>query len=273
MLSMEGAEFVLARQRSPPVYCGELITSKGSLRAALATGLHTSVDGAGLAQSNLVPQQHQWLADASSLLSGANYIGAVKVCGNLLPTAARGARGRPLASNNCDAHGRPETLGHILQVCPRTHASRIARHDRVATVLQTTACKRGWSCIREPAIPTRAGLRKPDLIFHHRDRETFVLDVTIVADHAALNDSHQRKVQYYDVPDIRCWIERNVGNKRVHFSSVTLSWRGLMAPASAETLSVSMALGRPILSLLSVVTCERGLWIYEHFHKSTFRVL
>ena len=84
MQSMEGAEFVLARERSPPVYCGELITSKGSLRAALATGLQTSVDGVGLAQRNLVPQQHQWVADASNLPSGANYIGAVKVRGNLL---------------------------------------------------------------------------------------------------------------------------------------------------------------------------------------------
>ena len=49
MLSMESAELILARQRSPPVYCGELITSKGSLRVALGTGVHTSVDEARLA--------------------------------------------------------------------------------------------------------------------------------------------------------------------------------------------------------------------------------
>ena len=76
------------------------------------------MDGAGLAQSNLMQQQHQWLANALSLLSGANFIGAVKVRGNLLVTAVQGARGRPLASTNCDVFGRPETLGHILQVCP-----------------------------------------------------------------------------------------------------------------------------------------------------------
>ena len=217
----------------------------------------------------VVPQQHLWLTDSSGLLSGANFIGALKVRGNLLSTSARSARGRPLANYSCDACGRPETLGHILQVCPRTHASRIARHDRIATAIQTAACKRGWSCVREPAIPTRAGLRKPELIFHHDDRDTFILDVTIVADNAVLND----KVRYYDVPDIRCWIERNVSSRPMRFSSVTLNWRGLMARASADALSVSMGLGRPILSLLSAITCERGLWIYQHFHRSTFRIL
>ena len=80
----------------------------------------------------------------------------------------------------CDACRRPETLGHILQVCPRTHASRISRHDKIVSLVQTAVGHAGWSCIREPAIPTQAGLRRPDLIFHHLGRSTFVLDITIL---------------------------------------------------------------------------------------------
>jgi len=190
----------------------------------------------------------------------------------LLPSAVRAARGRPHMSVACDACRRPGSLGHILQVCPRTHGQRTSRHDRVATLVQAAAGKAGWSCIREPAIPTTAGLRRPDLIFHHKDRPTYLLDVTVVADNAVLHDVHLRKVQYYDVPDIRNWIAQHVSTNAVTISSVTLSWRGLMASASAETLCAAMGLGRPTLSLLSAVTCERSLWIWQHFHRSTFRV-
>ena len=88
----------------------------------------------------------------------------------------------------------------MLQVCPRTHASRVARHDRVVTLVQSTVGKAGWACIREPAIPTIAGLWRPDLIFHHSKRSTYLLDVTIVA------EVHERKIQYNDVQGIRTWI-------------------------------------------------------------------
>ncbi|KAL9976765.1 hypothetical protein ACROYT_G014095 [Oculina patagonica] len=58
MLTMKSAEYLLARQGQPSLYCGVPITSKDSLRAALATNLHSTVDGRGLAQSDLVPQHH-----------------------------------------------------------------------------------------------------------------------------------------------------------------------------------------------------------------------
>ena len=270
MLSMEGAELLLARQREPSRYGGVSITSGENLQVALTSDLHASVDGRGLRESDLVPHQHQWVADATSLLSGANYIGAVKVRGNLLPSAVRAARGRPAISVHCGACQRPGSLRHILQVCPRTHSSRISRHDRIVTLVQSAAGKAGWSCIREPAIPTTAGLRRPDLIFHHNERSTYLLDVTIVADNAVPHEVHERKVQYYDVPDIRTWLARNISSNEVQFSSVSLNWRGLMARASAETLCSRLGLGRPLLSLLSAVTCERSLWIWQRFHRSNY---
>ena len=272
MLSTEGAELLLARQREPSRYGGVSITSRENLRVALASDLHASVDGRGLRESDLVPHQHQWVAEATSLLSGANYIGAVKVRGNLLPSAVRAARGRPATSVLCGACQRPGSLGHILQVCPRTHGSRVSRHDRIVTLVQSAAGKAGWTCIREPAIPTKAGLRRPDLIFHHNERSTYLLDVTIVADNVVLHEVHERKIPYYDVPDIRTWIARNISNNEIAFSSVSLNWRGLMTHASAETLCSRLGLGRLLLSLLSAVTCERSLWIWQHFHRSSFVV-
>ena len=97
-----------------------------------------------------------------------------------------------------------------------------------------------------------------------------MLDMTVVADNTVLHEVHERKVQYYDVPDIRNWLARTISSNAVYFSSVSLSWRGLMARASAETLCSDLVLGRQVLSLLSAVTCERSLWIWQHFHRSGF---
>ena len=95
MLSTDGAESLLAREREPTRYREVQIMNRESLRVALATVLHSSVDRRSLHESDLVPHQHRWVNEATGLLSGANYIGAVKVRGNLLPSAVRVARGRP----------------------------------------------------------------------------------------------------------------------------------------------------------------------------------
>lgn len=83
---------------------------------------------------------------------------------------------------------------------------------------------------------------RSDLIFPHPNRSPYLLDVTVVADNAVLDDTHVHKVQYYDVPDIRNWIAYNISGNAVHVFSVTLNWRGLMASASTKTLCVSMVL-------------------------------
>ena len=92
-------------------------------------------------------------------LNGHAYVG-----GNLVATALRSARGRPQTDIRCDCCGRPEALSHILQSCPRTHASRIARHDKIIDLVISCAEKIGYGICHEPAIPTPAGIRKPDLI-------------------------------------------------------------------------------------------------------------
>ena len=97
-----------------------------------------------------------------------------------------------------------------------------------------------------------------------------MLDVMVVADNAVLHEVHEHKVQCYDVLDIINWIAQNISGNEVLFSSVTLSWRGLMARASADTLCSDLVLGQQVVSLLSAVTCERSLWIWQLFHRSGF---
>ena len=139
MLSTDGAESLMARQREPSHYGEVQITNGASLQVALVTDLHSAVDDRGLHESDLAPHQHRWVTEATGLLSGTHYIGAVKVRGNILPSSVRAARSRPHVSVLCDACRQPGSLGHILQVCPRTHGLRVARHDRLATLVQTAA--------------------------------------------------------------------------------------------------------------------------------------
>ena len=139
-------------------------------------------------------------------LNGHAYVGAIKIRGNLVATALRWARGRPQTDIRCDCCGRPEALSHILQSCPRTHASRIARHDKIVDLVISCVEKIGNGICHEPAISTPAGIRKPDLILV-RDYDLTILDVTIIADNADLEQSHQEKQLYYDVPAIREWVQ------------------------------------------------------------------
>ena len=161
-------------------------------------------------------------------------------------------------------------MSHILQSCPRTHASRIARHDKIVDLVISSAEKIGYSICREPAIPTPAGIRKPDLVLV-RDCDLTILDVTIVADNADLEQSHQDKQVYYDVPAIREWAQRRYEPRHIAFEALAMSWRGLLASRSAAALR-RLGLSARFISLASAVALERGTWIVNHFRRSTYTI-
>ena len=97
---------VLRRDSVPQQVGGVSVCEKKGLRRALVHGLHGSVNGRGLRHSAEVPSVHSWVEISSHLMSGANYIGAIKIRGNLMSTAARMARGRPLHDVHCYAYGQ-----------------------------------------------------------------------------------------------------------------------------------------------------------------------
>ena len=165
--AVAGTSFVadMLRSHSVPLQvAGIPICNKENLKRALAYGLHRSVDGSGLNMCSQISIANKWVDSSTHLMSGANYIGAIKVRGNLMATAARMARGRPQRDVACDACGRTKSLGHILQVCPRTSGARIDRHNSVLARTVKVLVKNHWSVLVEPAIPTLAGIRRPDIV-------------------------------------------------------------------------------------------------------------
>ena len=134
------------------------------LRGLLANQLHCSVDGRGLVRSSQVPSQHRWVTAGTTNLSRGAYMNAINIRGGLMATALKRSRGFSNYDKSCDCCGQMESLGHILQVCPRTHALCIARHDEIVDLVESGASRLGYGVQQELAIPIPGRIRKPDLI-------------------------------------------------------------------------------------------------------------
>ncbi|CAH3170888.1 unnamed protein product [Porites evermanni] len=166
---------------------GTVVATRQGLRSVLAQQLHSLCDERGLATAPQVPAQNQWVTSGDMTLNGHTYIGAIKIRGNLVATAYQ-----PHTDIRCNCCGNSESLGHILQTCPRTYASCIARHDKIVDQVRSGAERIGYGIRREPAIQTPAGIRKPDLVLV-RDGDLTILDITIVAHNADLDKAHHDK--------------------------------------------------------------------------------
>ena len=232
---------IFARERrrwsAPLAAFGVPIINRTGLKRAMAVGLHTFVDGSGLSGSRETGYVNQWMISGTALMSGGSFVNCVRNKGNLSYTGARAARGRPERSKRYDACRGNDTLGHILQTCPRTHQPRNDRHDRVNQYLTATLGKTGYTTRVEPAIPTPAGLRYPDLIAWKADK-CVVIDTTIVADNFDPDGAHERKVVYYDKPAIRTWCAEvsGVPADKVKVSACVLTWRGVPSTRSVREL-------------------------------------
>lgn len=117
---------------------------------------------------------------------------AIKLTINALPTRSRVMRGIQ-GSRTCRAGCNSiETMGHVLQVCPRTHGSRVKRHDKILNKLKGLLEGKGFKVKKEPVIQTSLGLRKPDMVIL-KDNNATVLDLQIGGDYGRLDRVHEDK--------------------------------------------------------------------------------
>ena len=180
-------------------------------------------------------------------------------------TLPRASAGRP-SFNACNA---TESVGHILQVCPRTHQVRITRHDTVNSYLDKTLRNKGYSTRVEPAIPTPAGLRYPDVIAF-KGSTCVVIDTTSIGDTFDLDAAHGRKVAYYDVNAIRNWCGRETGvlPPNVQFSACVLNWRGTPSNRFLRELE-DFGVTKRDWHTLSVKVLEGGVKTISTFRRTT----
>ena len=263
----------LARCHDPPIKVGQItVHNQETAAAAWSESLTKSADGYGLAAHKNVPYIHGWVTDGTHLLSGANYVHAVQIRGATEATRSRAARGRPLAGVRCDCCGRTETLGHVLQVCPRTWGPRIKRHDALMEKYLLKMDNRGWHVVRAPVIPVRDGTPQiPDGVLY-KDGTCWVVDASVVADNADLDDAHASKCTKYNTPAVRDWCQSHwpsPGGSLVNlFGALIFNWRGTMSSRSANMCSL-MRITKSDMKIMSVCVVEWGWRIYRHFHKGT----
>lgn len=169
--------------------------------------------------------------DGTLLLKGQDYVCAVKLRGNLMDTKALSARGRRVENVTCDlCHRHLETLRHIQQQCWMVHGACVNCHNHILCYTAYRLEDTGFQRREELAIPTQADNRIPDITTWQQDLVPWVFDVQAVADAAAgdLMEAHQRKVAYYSTKDIKRWVQDTTGFPPA-FSSITISWRGILA--------------------------------------------
>ena len=219
------------------------------------------MDGQGLAPSGEYPAGNRWLTADTSWISGADYIKAIKVRAACLQTPARAARWGASGNPNCSGCGSRATLGHIAQVCPRTHGLRVRRHDDIVRYLDRRLRSLGHTTFVEPRIPWGTSFYKPDLVVQGRGRNAIILDAQVVSDGVAMDYAHSLKVNKYGDEGFRQAVSRACGAPVRSVSSITLNWRGLWHGRSAKDL-LGLGLSRRDLAVCSL---KAATWTFNMF--------
>lgn len=113
---------------------------------------------------------NSWLNRPPKGWTGATYIKAIQLRGNMLPTV--GIPSNPPQERLCRAGcQKVESLSHVLQGCYVTHETRISRHNHLAKKFASESKKKQWRCVEEPRLRLSTGeLRKPDLVLIKNDK-------------------------------------------------------------------------------------------------------
>lgn len=162
--------------------------------------LPDSVDGKALLEANLTPGAHSWLIEGTRFLTGREYINMCKMHINAMPCLARTKRGREVAKNCRAGCPSPENLGHVLQTCPRTHHTRITRHNMIAAYVAKRVREQEFTVLEEPHYKVPGALVS-DLVATSGS-QTVVLDAQVVSTLHSLSRLHAAKTANYMNKDL-----------------------------------------------------------------------
>ena len=244
------------------------------LKLLTAEKLYKSVDGYGLKSFSTGIGLSDWIVDGVNRVPSDVFLKCIKVRAAVLYNKLRASRGQPMADTSCDAGCRiPESLGHMIQVCPKSDGPRRERHDNIVRRLEGKLQSMGFSTKTEPRIRTEMGLRIPDLCAW-KEEQFLVCDVSIVSDLSNLNEEHDRKVRKYDIRDVHTWMKENNPSQTASikpvFTAFVCNWRGVLAEKSYKFWT-SVGVGKRLLTfyMLSVLLNTYNIW--KFFKCSTWR--
>lgn len=174
----------------------------------------------------------EWISAAVPRIHSSQYIRCVKIRAAALYCRLRASRWNPQAPRGCDEGCQSlESLGHMIQKCPRTDGARHERHNVVMKKLENELIKRGYKTRVEPRIPTDQGLKIPDLCAW-KENTYIVCDVAVTSDIYNLDRVYDNKVLKYDTQDVHSWMLRNASESTLGLmpndGAFVCNWRGVM---------------------------------------------
>lgn len=248
-------------------------SSKLETRNLTKTVLYEKVDGHGLRFASDVPYAHSWvLAGSTKHMKGNTYCAALALRSNTLMCKSRAGRGKPDYNKKC-RHGcdADETIEHITQVCPRTYAERVKRHNKLCKVLKSTMLRCGFqkeNIFGEPRVNLEdGGALVPDVVAF-KGNTGYVLDPTICGDYGNPDLRFDAKVEKYDVPEVREYFQENHPTSEVKIGGVAISHRGIVSKKSADLL-LELGLSKSDIARLSMCVIKGSIICYNRFQLKT----
>lgn len=247
--------------------------STGGNRSAIARDwsdkLQLSYSGNGLNQGKASPFSGYWVNNPPTFWSGADFVKAVQLRGNLLPT--KGIPSNPPHERKCRAGcDRTESLSHVLQRCPVTHASRIKRHDRLVAALRKAIERKGWIVETEPRIRCQNGVLKiPDLVCYN-DSKVVVCDVAVSWEGPnSLSQTANHKIGTYNDPLTVQAVRAKYANRTPSVFAIVVGARGVWCPDNRH-LWKFFGLSKREATNLILYTIESSIISYKTFMRSTY---
>ena len=237
--------------------------------------LEQSVDGPHLALQSGTVNTARWIVNGTSLMSGADYIRAIKIRTKSIMTKVRRRRYTKLGDTSCEAGcSTNESLNHIMQKCPRTWSARTKRHDGICKFLESILLKKDLKPLRE--TPFRVGKDKqeglkPDLIVAV-DGVAQIMDVTVVSDceDKGMMMAYRNKREKYQREDLmKSVMESLPGTRTANVLPLVLSYRGIILRKSAEHMTNILKISQRDMEVIVVKALGLGSKIVQQFDRCT----
>jgi len=193
------------------------------------------------------PVGNRWLV-VDSLLSESRFINALKLRSNTLGVREAMRRADPGITSQCRrCGGAPETLQHVLAVCPSSKPKIIRRHDEVRDVVVKGLSDAGYALLVEDSFEVNGERLKPDIVAVDSDG-VIVLDVAVAYESGdALGTVAEGKVRKYSV--LSAALKERFGRNQFRVVPIVVGGRGAMPGA---TMAALRGLGIPDIRNLSL---------------------
>lgn len=238
--------------------------SSSVIARLLGEKLEGSYSGNGLRQGRKQPASNDWVINPPPYWSGYDYIKAIQLRGNLLPT--KGIPSNPPHERRCRMGcDRNESLSHVLQKCPAAHWPRIRRHDQIVTLVRRIAEKKGWIVDVEPRIRCTDGtLKVPDLVLQKGSR-VVISDVAVSWEGPSpMALAAQNKAALYSGPMFMNAMQNRYPGRIFVMAPLIVGARGIWCEDN-NILSNVLSLSRQDIRSIINKTIQGSISIHRHF--------